>query len=131
MFCVSEYSDYSEPTSIIKSSRILHSVASTLATDKSGRSPITFASPNLLEIQQMYQQAEASPLALTSHPTWWATLDKFSLGSAWRMDLDRLARRAACDVDAAKGDLSFLTQQGIAQMAVNVRPFLGSHSLTL
>lgn len=113
----------SEPTSIVKSSRIFSAIAAFLATDKSGRSPITFASPNLRELEHMYEQAQAEPHSLTSHPIWWSTVDRFGLGSAWRTDVEQLARRPACDKDVTKGDLSFLVQGGVAQMAVNLLPF--------
>lgn len=45
------------------------------------------------------------------------------LGSAFRMDLEQLARRNVTDLDVSKGTLSFLVDQGIAQMAVNLLPF--------
>ena len=58
-----------------------------------------------------------------SHPTWWSSIDSFSLGSAYRTDLERLAKRRVCDKDTSKGTLAFLLDEGVAQMAVNLLPF--------
>lgn len=115
--------NYSEPTSVIKSTTILPAVAASL--DKMGlsRSPIAFASPNLLELAQMYQASRSDPSDLTAHQSWWSVIDKFSLDSAFRMDLEQLARRNVSDDDSLKGTLSFLVDKGIAQMAVNLLPF--------
>ena len=59
---------------------------------------------------------------MINHRIWWEVLNNFNLGSQWRLDLETLARRPACPVKD-KGDLSFLTRDGIAQMAVNLLPF--------
>jgi len=39
------------------------------------------------------------------------------------MNLEQLARRNVSDQDSSKGTLSFLVDEGIAQMAVNLLPF--------
>lgn len=62
-------------------------------------------------------------LEMTSHNYWWQTVDAMGLGSAFRMDLEHLARRDACDATLDKGTLAFLLDQGVAQMAVNLLPF--------
>ncbi|KAF8272906.1 indigoidine synthase A-like protein [Lactarius quietus] len=108
-----------EPTSVIKSTSILPAIASALESDLDG-SPIKFASPNLLELAELYKCARAEPWELTSHDYWWRTVDKFSIGTEFRASLDRLARENA----GAKGrTLSFLVDRGIAQMAINLLPF--------
>lgn len=58
-----------------------------------------------------------------SHPIWWDTIDNFALGSAFRMDLEQLARKTVQETDPSKGTLAFIIDQGIAQMAVNLLPF--------
>lgn len=107
-----------EPTSVIKSTSILPAISSALGSDFDGGSPIKFASPNLLELAELYKCARTEPWELTSHDYWWRTVDKFSIGTEFRSSLDRLARE-----NAGKGTLSFLVDRGIAQMAVNLLPF--------
>jgi pseudouridine-5'-phosphate glycosidase/pseudouridine kinase len=50
-------------------------------------------------------------------------MNDLSLGSEFRMDLEQLAKRNVLDQDSSKGTLSFLVDNGIAQMAVNLVPF--------
>jgi pseudouridylate synthase / pseudouridine kinase len=88
------------------------------------RSPITFASPNLAELKHIYQAANSDELALTSHPSWWSVIDDFSLGPEFRSDLERLARQNVSDEGSSKGTLSFLVDDGIAQMVINLLPFV-------
>ena len=110
---------YSEPTSVVKSTSILPAIASALGSDIDG-SPIKFASPNLLELAELYKCARTEPWELTGHDYWWRTVDKFSIGAEFRSSLDRLARETA----GTNGKtLSFLVDQGIAQMAINLLPF--------
>jgi pseudouridylate synthase / pseudouridine kinase len=110
----------SEPTSVVKSTSILPAIASCL---DSGTAPITYASPNILELSYLYQAARSEPHDLMSHSTWWSSIDSFSLTSTYRMDLEQLAKRMVCDEDSSKGTLAFLIDQGISQMAVNLLPF--------
>ncbi|KAG1749941.1 indigoidine synthase A-like protein [Suillus paluster] len=112
-------SNFSEPTSVVKSASILPAIASNL--DHPTWSPIAFASPNLLELAHVYQQAQL--LDLTSHVQWWQVLDGLGLGSKFRMDLDLLSRRDASDHDTSRGNLAFLVEKGVAQMAINLLPF--------
>ncbi|KAH9165828.1 hypothetical protein EDB89DRAFT_266909 [Lactarius sanguifluus] len=107
-----------EPTSVIKSTSILPAISSALGSDFDGGSPIKFASPNLLELAELYKCARTEPWELMSHDYWWRTVDKFSIGTEFRSSLDRLARE-----NAGKGTLSFMVDRGIAQMAVNLLPF--------
>ncbi|KAG1833737.1 indigoidine synthase A-like protein [Suillus variegatus] len=108
-----------EPTSVVKSASILPAIASNL--DQLAWSPITFASPNLLELAHLYQQAQL--LDLTSHDRWWQVLDSLGLGSKFRTDLDLLSRREASSHDTSRGNLAFLVEKGVAQMAINLLPF--------
>lgn len=114
----------SEPTSVPKSSSILHAARNLLASGSlvSTSSPITYASPNILELKQMYQEAAAEPVPLTGSTVWWDVINRFNLGSAWRMDLQQLVKLPACP-QTDKGSLAFLVDEGVAQMAVNLLPF--------
>lgn len=108
-----------EPTSVVKSASILPAIAGNL--NQLAWSPIAFASPNLLELTHLYQQAQF--LDLTSHDRWWQVLDGLGLGSKFRTDLDLLSRRNASDQDTSRGNLGFLVEKGVAQMAINLLPF--------
>lgn len=112
-----------EPTSVPKSLNIFPAVAASLPHADSNHSPIAYVAPNTLELMQMYQEAVAGPGELTSHSHWWTVVEAMSLGSVFRMDLEQLARLNACDHDPSKGTLSFLIDQGIAQMAIHLLPF--------
>ncbi|KAG1864257.1 Indigoidine synthase A like protein-domain-containing protein [Suillus subalutaceus] len=112
-------SKFSEPTSVVKSASILPAIAGNL--DQLAWAPIAFASPNLLELAHMYQQAQL--LDLTSHDRWWQVLDGLGLGSKFRTDLDLLSRRDASNHDTSRGNLAFLVEKGVAQMAINLLPF--------
>ncbi|KAI0048368.1 indigoidine synthase A-like protein [Auriscalpium vulgare] len=112
-----------EPTSVIKSTAILPAIVASLHTLDANQSPITFASPNLLELAELYNTARLDPLELTSHDHWWKVIDDFAIGAEFRLSLGQLARLPASDTDAGKGTLSFLIDDGIAQMAVNLLPF--------
>jgi len=112
----------SEPTSVIKSTSILPAISSALGSNLDGGSPIKFASPNLLELAELYRCARTEPWELTSHDYWWKIVDKFSIGTEFRSSLDRLARENA-GMTKGKTTLSFLVDRGIAQMAVNLLPF--------
>ncbi|KAJ3799899.1 indigoidine synthase A-like protein [Lentinula aff. detonsa] len=108
----------SEPTSVVKSTRILKAVETTIS---SSTSPIDFISPNLIELQEIF--AVANEKDLFAKPEYWTALDNFSLTSRYRMDLEHLSRQNASDEDPSEGTLSFLLDQGLAQMAVKLLPF--------
>jgi pseudouridine-5'-phosphate glycosidase/pseudouridine kinase len=110
----------SEPTSVVKGLRILPAITANLA--KSTRSVISFVSPNLIELSQMYQDAR-NTFDLMSHERWWSVIDSFALGSQFRTDLVQLAKRKVSDTAPDLGTLSFLADEGIAQMAVHLLPF--------
>ncbi|KAA1471543.1 indigoidine synthase A-like protein [Dentipellis sp. KUC8613] len=117
-----------EPTSVIKSTTILPAISAALdaSPSSSSQSPITFASPNLLELVELYASAR-DVHELTSHARWWSTIDTFAIGAEFRMALEQLARLSALANPPSTGEdkrtLSFLTEQGIAQMAINLLPF--------
>jgi pseudouridylate synthase / pseudouridine kinase len=111
----------SEPTSVLKSVSILPAIAAAMRPALCG-SPIKFASPNLLELAALYKSACTDPWELTSHEYWWKTIDDFSIGSEFRLSLDQLARQDAGSTSDGK-TLSFLVDQGVAQMAINLLPF--------
>ncbi|KAF9237314.1 indigoidine synthase A-like protein [Melanogaster broomeanus] len=113
-------SEFFEPTSVLKSTRIFPAVAANLG--KSDRSVVSFVSPNLIELAQMYQDARTT-YDLMSHDHWWTVIDNFGLGSQFRMDLEQLARMAVSDTAPDLGTLSFMVDQGVVQMAVNLLPF--------
>ncbi|KAJ7492667.1 indigoidine synthase A-like protein [Mycena latifolia] len=99
-----------EPTSIVKSEKILAAIQQSLK--RSFEPPVTFFTPNLSEWE------------LTSSPIWWAAIDKLSLGEAFRKDLTRLAKRKVRDDSEVEGNtLAFLVEDGVAQMAVALTPF--------
>jgi len=108
-----------EPTSVIKSVSILPSISSALGSNFRG-SPVKFASPNLLELKELFEAARTDPWQLTSHEYWWKTLDSFQIGTEFRSSLEQLA----CQNAGSNGrTLSFLVDQGVAQMAINLLPF--------
>ncbi|KAH7883537.1 indigoidine synthase A-like protein [Phlebopus sp. FC_14] len=109
-----------EPTSAAKSTRILPAIASNIG--EAEQSVISFASPNVLELSRMYQDARTT-FDLMSHERWWTAINSFDLGSQFRADLEQLANRTVSDDVSSLGNLSFLTDKGIAQMATSLLPF--------
>ena len=107
---------------MIKSASIIPAIFSALGSNFQG-SPIKFASPNLLELVELYRSAQTDPWELTSHPYWWKTIDDFSIGTEFRLSLERLARQDSGSKDGSNRTLSFLVDQGVAQMAINLLPF--------
>jgi len=105
---------------VIKSVSILPAISSALGSKFHG-SPVKFASPNLLELAELYRSTNTDPWELTSHDYWWRTIDNFSIGTEFRSSLEQLARQDAGSNDGRT--LSFLVDQGVAQMAINLLPF--------
>ncbi|EIN13804.1 indigoidine synthase A-like protein [Punctularia strigosozonata HHB-11173 SS5] len=125
-YCQREGITCTEPTSVPKSTRILPGIATSLSRcAASGPSPVSFASPNLLELVHLYAAARADSPELTSHNYWWDAVHSFKIGGEFRMDLEHLARRNVTEEDSSKGTLSFLVEKGIGQMAINMLPFFG------
>ncbi|KAG6890364.1 hypothetical protein C0992_001954 [Termitomyces sp. T32_za158] len=75
----------------------------------------------MVELAHIFSSAES--LGLTAHPAWWQMIDHLSLGSSFRLDLERLAKLDADDKDPSCGTLAFLANQGMVQMAVKLLPF--------
>ncbi|KAJ7103578.1 indigoidine synthase A-like protein [Mycena belliarum] len=119
LHCVERNITSDEPTSIIKSEKILGAIQDSLRG--SSEPPVTFFTPNLLELQHVHRKA-SSEWELTSSPAWWSAVDKLSLGDSFRRDLARLARRRVHD-DEEANTLAFLVDHGVAQMAVALTPF--------
>ncbi|KAJ7125630.1 indigoidine synthase A-like protein [Mycena crocata] len=107
-----------EPTSITKSEKILPAIERFL--ERSSDAPITFFTPNLLELQHVHRKARADG-GLMSSATWWSVIDRLSLGDVFRMDVAQLARRGVRDTDE-KDTLAFLVEKGVVQMAVALTP---------
>lgn len=105
-----------------KAERILPAISSTFAHASSQKPPINLVSPNVLELTRLYQVVSSEPYELTSHAKWWSAIDSMSLNSEFRMGLEHLARRNASE-DGSCGTLSFITENGIAQMGINLLPF--------
>jgi pseudouridine-5'-phosphate glycosidase/pseudouridine kinase len=110
----------SEPTSVTKSLSIQPAVDAFWSDPK--RSFVNFASPNILELLKLYQGivhgADGSPRSNLVREA----LNRFSLGSDYRIALEHLARRPASDKGPDKDTLNFLTTDGVAQMAVSLLP---------
>jgi pseudouridine-5'-phosphate glycosidase/pseudouridine kinase len=114
---------YSEPTSAIKSTSILPAIVTALEQETSKHAPIAYCTPNLLELKQLFETAQSDAFGLTNHPSWWHAIESLNLGSAFRMDLEQLARRPLSDHDETKGNLSFLIEDGVVQKAIQLLPF--------
>ncbi|ESK97925.1 carbohydrate kinase [Moniliophthora roreri MCA 2997] len=108
-----------EPTSVKKSTQILQSISEIYDC---AIAPIHFITPNLLELKQIYKSAREDH-DLFSRTDWWNTIDSFSLGTQFRMDVELLSRVQTSEKKGSSGTLSFLVNEGIAQMAVNLLPF--------
>ncbi|KAJ6621693.1 indigoidine synthase A-like protein [Mycena sp. CBHHK59/15] len=118
--CIQHNIQGSEPTSIAKSEKILPAIARSIQT--TSNAPVQFFTPNLLELEHIHRTAR-SDFELTSSPAWWSAVDSLSLGAAFRMDLTQLSKMPAGDDPKNRNTLSFLVDQGIAQMAVGLTPF--------
>ncbi len=114
---------HSEPTSVAKSQRILPAISSTFGHNPENRPPISYVSPNMLELSHLYQAASSDPHELTTHSKWWSSIDSMALSSEFRMDVQHLARRNASENNSDTGTLGFITEKGIAQMTINLLPF--------
>lgn len=84
---------------------------------------IALASPNKLELSQLYHSVRALSEESPNFETHvWETLDTFLLSDKWRMDVDLLARRPVSDIPGEKRTLAFLAEEGVARMAINLLP---------
>ena len=95
----------------------------TALRERPDKAPVAFCTPNLLELNQIYDAAQSESFNLMGHASWWSVVDGLNLGTAFRMDLEQLSRRPVSDHDPSKGNMAFLVAQGIIQKAVNLLPF--------
>ncbi|KAF9270114.1 hypothetical protein L218DRAFT_976075 [Marasmius fiardii PR-910] len=107
-----------EPTSISKSTTILQAVAETF--DDTARPPISYITPNLLELAQIYSSSRET-YELFSRELWWRAIDEMSVGTGFRTDLEHLSRMKL--PNDASSTMAFLVRDGVAQMALNLLPF--------
>ncbi|KAG8809598.1 hypothetical protein FRC17_003368 [Serendipita sp. 399] len=120
-----------EPTSVIKSTRIvdvLEEICKTGQTDLPGTmlpSALTYISPNILELQQIYESLEAK---LAQRPFlrdwWWSVIDDLGLDQDYLSQLAILSKQRISEVATSDNEtLDFLTEKGVARMAVQLLPF--------
>ncbi|KAJ7786260.1 indigoidine synthase A-like protein [Mycena metata] len=123
-YCAQRNIASAEPTSIVKSERILPAIEQALK--KSSDPAVTFFTPNLLELKHVYSKA-STDWGLTSSPFWWSVIDRLALGNGFRTDMAQLARKGAMGDDALHqkngSTLAFLVDEGIVQMATALTPF--------
>jgi pseudouridine-5'-phosphate glycosidase/pseudouridine kinase len=90
------------------------------------RSPITYISPNLLELEHIYAALEASmELNPTLRKWWWNVIDDIGLGQEYQSHLTILAGQSISNSSSTglHSRLSLLTEKGAARMAVQLLPF--------
>ena len=112
-----------EPTSVIKSVRILPALQTQYQTNSSSSSPppVSFISPNVFELEHLFRCIRDPPLNhtsktnLSSFPRWFETIDSFELGMNFNEEISRLGRSGP--------GLEFLAQNGVMQMAIQLLPF--------
>ena len=113
-----------EPTSALKSTRIIPSIAASLSPKPSSTIvTIAFAPPNILELKELWREIPSDDVDPTNPPTWWKTLDLFGLTPQLRMELKHLARLLTCPHSKSTTSLSFLTEEGTAQLAITFSRF--------
>ncbi|KAI0032732.1 indigoidine synthase A-like protein [Vararia minispora EC-137] len=110
-----------EPTSVSKSLVIKQTVHAMLRDPE--HAPVTFASPNILELAKLYNGILDDEMA-PRRDVLWKAVDRFSLGLEYRNFLQLLAQQnASANGDStATGTLQFLITDGVAQMAVSLLP---------
>lgn len=102
---------------MIKCPAILPAIATSLNRPDFHASPVDCAAPNLLELAQLYRDADG--WELFAHPAWWKAIDDMNIGSQFRNEVAILASHEVSKLLAP----SFLTEQGVAQMAISLLPF--------
>jgi pseudouridylate synthase / pseudouridine kinase len=111
------YLAWFEPTSILKATRIIPTIQAhySIDSDPTSCAPITYASPNIQELEHIFNEARGTRSSgvegpLSSSPRWFGVIDSFQLGSNFSDDLSRLGA-------------PFLVQRGVAQMTIQLLPF--------
>ncbi|KAF7306884.1 Indigoidine synthase A-like protein [Mycena indigotica] len=108
-----------EPTSVPKSARIIPAIANVFR--KSTKPAVSFFTPNVAELKHVYMQATIDD-GLTSSDVWWSAIDRLALGTSFRAELERLAKRPRRD----DSNINFLVDEGVAQMAIHLTPFFSN-----
>ncbi|KAF8577889.1 hypothetical protein K439DRAFT_1363592 [Ramaria rubella] len=108
-----------EPTSVIKVTSILPALGEMIEQGHFHSSPVTFASPNQLELSRLFHEARSSPFELTNKPYWWSVVDDLGLGETYRSDLMALSRQPM----SLPHSSNLFALDGIPQMAISLLPF--------
>ena len=98
---------------MVKSTRILKAITTSLGDDARDLPPVDFASPNIQELEYLFQDVREQDLC-SDHR--WRVIDRLGLGSDFASQLELLSRFGS-------GESKFLVQNGVAQMAVHLLPF--------
>ena len=113
-----------EPTSKAKCRKVIPTLQTTFP--QSEQAPVTYISPNILELEQIFQGArepcirqDAESPPLTSLDRWFERIDRFGFQAG--ISTDAFAR-----LGGPQG--SFLSKSGIIQMSVQLLPFF-QHSI--
>jgi pseudouridylate synthase / pseudouridine kinase len=89
-------------------------------------SPITYISPNLLELEHIYATLESRMERNSKlREWWWNVIDDIGLGQDYQSHLTILAGQPISNnspIDPSSR-MSFLTEKGVARMAVQLLPF--------
>jgi len=108
-----------EPTSKAKSTKIISTLQATLPQSK--QAPVTYISPNISELEQIFQGAREPSIQQGAELPPLTSLDR------WFERIDRLGFQAGISADAfarlGGPEGSFLSKNGIIQMSVQLLPF--------
>lgn len=118
IYCAIYCTAFFEPTSVPKSTSILGPLNDMIYDGYFHSSPVTFASPNQLELSQLFQEIRSSSHDLSNKPHWWSIMDDLSLGEQYRSDLELLSRQPVSTSQEFN-----LFQGAIPQMAITLLPF--------
>ncbi|KZS95964.1 indigoidine synthase A-like protein [Sistotremastrum niveocremeum HHB9708] len=104
-----------EPTSTSKALKVIPAVQESMTLSQLGeKSPISYLSPNQLELNGLFEEARKS--GLMESELWWQTVNNFALGAEFRAQLEQLSRwNNNC--------FRFLVEDGVAPICVNLLPF--------
>jgi pseudouridylate synthase / pseudouridine kinase len=106
----------SEPTSVPKSASILSAIETFLGD---AGPAITFTSPNVLELVQLYHTAQN----IFEGNAWWAAVDSLLQETQFNVDLERLMNYRADASWPPKSSLAVLEEKSVLQMALKLLSF--------
>jgi pseudouridylate synthase / pseudouridine kinase len=89
-------------------------------------SSISYISPNLLELEQLYTAIESQMEVNSSmRDWWWSIIDDLELNQSYHSQLAILSRQPIHGnlTGEINDTLGFLTEAGVARMAVQLLPF--------